>query len=119
MTEHPITPPSELVNQWCNEGGSSGITSPQWFQIVATQAARWGADQELDACCEWMVKNFWLEPRGKSITNLRAARRPKSPSLKEQALEELDRIQTHDESGQEIVNLSVIRRALDALPDEP
>lgn len=48
---------------------------------------------------------------------LRALRRPQPPSLKEQALDELDRIQTHDESGQEIVNLSVIRRALESLPD--
>ena len=45
------------------------------------EAARWGADQELEACCEWIPKATpW------DAEQLRAARRPKSSGLKEQAL---------------------------------
>ena len=43
--QHPITPPPELVNKWIMEA-----TEPFY---IAAQAARWGADQELEACCEW------------------------------------------------------------------
>jgi hypothetical protein len=45
----------------------------------ATYASRWGADQELYACCEWLDREGWS---GES-RQLRAARRPKPPSLKE------------------------------------
>ena len=41
---HPITPPPELVQQWINE--EDGLTAKH----IATQAARWGSDQELEAC---------------------------------------------------------------------
>ena len=74
--QHPITPPPELVQQWINE--EDGLTAGH----IATQAARWGADQELEACCEWFVRD-WTDIE--TAENLRAARRPKPPSLKEQA----------------------------------
>ena len=42
----------------------------------------------------------------------------KSPSLKEQALDELDRIPTHDNEGRTLgVDVSIIRRALEQLND--
>ena len=79
--EHPITPPPELVQQWWD--GTHGALYE--FEAVATQAARWGADQELEACCEWIYK---LMDRGLEWSmDLRAARRPKPPSLKEQLKE--------------------------------
>jgi hypothetical protein len=40
------------------------------------------------------------------------------PSLKKQALADLDTIQTHDPYGYQIVDLSNIRRALEALPND-
>jgi hypothetical protein len=47
-----------------------------WEIAFASRAAQWGADQELEACCE-------LVP---GLTNyLRAARRPKPPSAVAQA----------------------------------
>jgi hypothetical protein len=43
---------------------------------------------------------------------------PKPPSLKDQALDELDRIPTHDNEGRTVgVDVSIIRRALEALPE--
>jgi hypothetical protein len=108
-----LTPPPELVEQWMREA-SDQPPGPD-ARVIATQAARWGADQELEACCEWANATGW-EGAGDS---LRAARRPKPPSLKEQALEMLECIPTHDNSGRENgIDLSVIRRALEALPND-
>ncbi len=67
------------MQQWINE--EQGV----FAEHIATQAARWGADQELEACCEWIYK---LMDRGLEWSmDLRAARRPKPPSLKERALQ--------------------------------
>jgi len=108
--QHPITPPPELVQQWCHQEGDEIKTSPRWFQIVATQAARWGADQELEACCAEML---WQE--GSSLAaKLRDRRRPKPPSLKEQALKALHTSVDLDEFPKQY---DTIRRALEALPE--
>jgi hypothetical protein len=47
---------------------------------IANRAAQWGADQELEACCD-AVSQAYLEP-----WQLRSARRPKPPTLAEQGL---------------------------------
>jgi hypothetical protein len=73
-----ITPPPELVQQWCNDDPNYSIAS------IATRAAQWGADAELEACCEWL-SGCGCESYGRE---LRAARRPKPPSLKDQAIAE-------------------------------
>lgn len=89
MTDkHLITPPPELVNQWCHQAGDEIKTSPQWFQKVATQAARWGADMELEACCSWADATGWCG----AGDMLCAARRSKPPSLKAGAIEVLDEL---------------------------
>ena len=82
MIEPKITPPSELVRHWSR---FQGDTDPEalWFRI-ANEAAQWGADQELEACCAL------LEVSDKNARDfLQSTRRPKPPSLKEQALKEL------------------------------
>jgi hypothetical protein len=81
--QHPITPPPELVEQWWD--GTHGAFYE--FEAVTSQAARWGADQELEACLAWIANRYGDESHVVSL--LRAARRPKPPSLKEQALKEL------------------------------
>jgi len=111
---HPITPPPELVEQWAR---FQGYTDPQalWF-CIATEAARWGADQELEACCEWLEQNCdqWKLPY-----SLRAARRPKPPSLKEQALEAMGRFNAnaHTRADEMAQDFDTIRRALEQLDD--
>ncbi len=124
MTDHPITPPPELVKQW-REAPEFSALSPcvmvtvtnTKLQDIATQAAQWGADQELDACCEWLDREGWS---GES-RQLRAARRPKPQSLKEQALEALaEAIKMADDTPPEGIcsdQASIIRRALEALPE--
>jgi hypothetical protein len=107
---HPITPPAELVQQW---SAASPIQSndENWAYelFIAHCAAQWGAGQELEACCA-LMDNWGLEE-----SDLRAARRPKPQSLKEQALEALERM--HDTCLMTWDN-DTIRRALEALPDD-
>ena len=99
--QHPIKPPIELVRQWYQE--SDRQLAP-YYVYMAYQAAQWGADQELEACCEWTAIVGGAEA-------LRAARRPKPPSLKEQALAILDDCSDRLDGAHE----NIIRRALEQL----
>ena len=110
---HPITPPIELVQQWDNDWHRSKIKYDSLSTFVATQAARWGADQELEACCKWLVKNDWKAVH----QHLRAARRPKPLSLKEKALLQLDTLNADLGMHGLGCDLSQIRRALESLPE--
>lgn len=110
----PITPPDELYNQWFDNWRKNKdlqIIGCDFY--IATQAAQWGADQELKACAEWVGSMFhghktWAD-------ELLNARRPKPPSLKEQALAELEILSdyAHGLGCSE----SAIRRALEQLDD--
>ena len=119
-SQHPITPPDELVDKWYDEWLNADELL-HLDQAIATQAARWGADQELEACCEWLRKDSDAnELVGLHAVyldhNLRAARRPKPPSLKEQALEALDHICVNHSKATD--HEYTIRRALEALPND-
>ena len=70
---------------------------------------RAGADAELEACCKWLPK---LPPW--SGDDLRRHRRPKPPSLKEQALEALAHILNNSSTQ---LGADTIRRALEQLDD--
>ena len=102
----PITPPPELVGQWASK---SFVT-----QHLCTAVAQWGADQELEACCEW-IHDWYGNGSGEVVGNLRAARRPKPPSLKEQALDALEQVEADFNTGS---FGDTIRRALEALPND-
>jgi hypothetical protein len=123
--QHPITPPPELVqpvaptdddlrgifSRFCDNGdnGPPWIESEEFIQAARAVLARWGADQELEACVNWLIEN--QNPRWAHV--LHSARRPTPPSLKEQALDELtsaERLYPAD--------WSTIRRALEALPND-
>ncbi len=110
--EHPITPPpDELIEQWREDN----LTPENLANYVATQAARWGADQELEACCEWF--SAYRGYHHSVSADLRAGRRPKPPSLKEQALLQLDTLNADLAMHGMGCDLSQIRRALESLPD--
>jgi hypothetical protein len=103
--QHPVTPPSHLLKLWKDQFYSSN----KGFIEFLIEAAQWGSDQELDACCEWLSV-----PCPSYGRELRNARRPTPPSLKEQALQSVKRF----ESGQDLMgDLDTIRRALEQLPD--
>jgi hypothetical protein len=109
-----ITPPPELIARWEEDWHYSKVKHIELEDHIATQAAQWGADQELEACCKTldMVNgsnlgcSYWSQV-------LRSGRRPKPPSLKEQAIAALDRMHrlpTLEDSF-------IIRDALEAIND--
>ena len=108
MTDHPVTPPRELIEQWASE---KCYDERDWlYEIhIATRATQWGADKELEACCKWLEKKGFA-----FVDELRAALRPKPPSLKEQALEALSEME--DECLM-ATRAATIRRALEQLDD--
>ena len=112
--QHPITPPPELVQRLCDKAFLIGVDGASRGDVevwLIQEAFAAGADQELEACCEWLPKYCpW------DADQLRAARRPKPPSLKEQALEALNQM---DEPLGVVTarRASIIRRALEQLND--
>lgn len=103
--QHPITPPYKLVQQWISEA-----IEPSY---VPTQAARWGADQQLAEDAKWLdqhaldAPHLKITPVGES---LKEAMRPKPPSLAKRALHILG---THGDLS--CAEHDIIRRALEAL----
>ena len=114
---NPITPPPELLREWCAYN-SKHENYEQFWHYVAAQAAQWGSDQELEACCQSMksIPSLLGVPFGEMASNaLRAARRPKPPSLKKQALHEL--VDVYDKDKIDDTTYDAIRTALEALDD--
>jgi hypothetical protein len=103
MTEQlPITPPPDLVQQWINE--EDGLTAGH----IATRAAQYGADQELEACCAELRRMDWNVEADYIV----ARRRPKPPSLKQQAL---DLLKTDLEPGQEVASITLPAKSIDTI----
>ena len=108
---HPITPPPELRCQWQSESPFK-VISVEREDYMIDRAAQWGADQELEACCEWL--EWWDDFT--AACQLRTARRPNPPSLKEQALA---LVEQHEEGWRPSPkDWDTIRRALEALPND-
>ena len=112
---YPVPPP-ELVQQWRATPEYTDLSekifvvslTTKKLQDIATQAAQWGADQELEATLGLMAT---LNIRG--VDYVRNARRSaRAPTLKEQALEALEHI-LHNSSTE--LGAETIRRALEAL----
>ena len=146
--QHPITPPPELFKQWLSEpeyvsgwnGKCTMISITDFrFSNICAKAAQWGADQqlkldseqiaqayqkgadqELKACCDYIGgEGKWFANPWHRLAELRVARRPKPPSLKELALKALE---VEDDSMplrslERGERFDTIRRALEALPE--
>jgi len=116
--KHPITPPLALINQWWDEAKQNAKYGEPIVPLVVIRAAQWGADQELKACCEWLGDIAYRQSLHLNGSHLRAARRPKPPSLKEQALKALERQSLRSISSLVSNNdCDTIRRALEQLDD--
>ena len=128
--EHSINPPTKLVQQW-KRTAPHPSNETEHYQYITLCAAQWGADQELEACCEWFQEFYKTESWVKhDLKHFRAARRPKPPSLKEQALKTLHSMQIEpcviNRKGLDGVNTyadlmakyDILRRALEALPND-
>jgi hypothetical protein len=80
--KHPIAPPPELAMQWIKQLFDNSDDPVQSGYLLIKVAAQYGADQELEACCEWLEDVDCDDPQD-TAAELRAARRPEPPSLKE------------------------------------
>ncbi len=117
MTEnHPITPPPELVRKWATTNGTSYEDLSALCQNIATQAAQWGADQELLACGNYLKQcAAWEE---EDVTEFYNYRRPRPLSLKELALESVKRFEKSGEFfSDQMRELEFIRKALETIDD--
>ena len=119
----------ELLNEARKRAKSSGGGQVDYVYMV-TKSAQMGwdqrgaaneaelqqaADQELDACCGWLTEQTCFHPNSALIKDLRAARRPEPPSLKEQALA----VMTGLEKRRDLqCDLACLRQALEALPND-
>jgi len=114
--QHPITPPPELLGKWEEDWHHAKVKHTDPEDYIAIQAARWGADQELEACCKLLELSDY-----NAREFLTTARRPRPPSLKEQALAALQEAayMADDSPPQGICSdqIDTIRRALEALDD--
>jgi hypothetical protein len=112
--QHPITPPLEVMLKLRSQFHNGETLEATW--TLAFQA---GADQELEACCDWTSKYLpYLGDFPLPEDKLRAARRPKPPSLKEQALEELENmVKAAKDFGFGGTDPTAIRRVLEQLDD--
>ena len=98
---HPVMPPFDQLKKWEDEW----FDEEEHADVLLVQAFQAGADQELEACCEWL-KDF---PHFIGIEEqLRAARRPQPPSLK-------DRIAAAITDGDERKALKLLEELDDSL----
>ncbi len=112
--QHPITPPPELVQQWRAAASNVPATLStdsggrrDYIDFIATRAAQWGADQELEACCEWLEQQT-LCGHQDLLPSFRADRRPKPPSLKGRIAAEIENGTACDRESERITH-DVIR----------
>lgn len=117
MSNHPIIPPPELVTSLLSsvpQGVVDAFTRELWLINRAYSA---GADQELEACGQAIIDLKWFADPVFRFAELHNARRPKPPTLKEQALEDLRSIELLLEEHKMVACTFNIRRALEALPN--
>ena len=114
MAEHPITPPPELVAKLWREASAGRDDAPigEIFNHGVLLAYAAGADHELEACCEWFEDSG---PHPSMAADVRSARRPKPPTLKEQALAVIENSLICDHLSPQ--DEAIILRALEALPE--
>jgi hypothetical protein len=129
-----IVPPPELRCQWLDNDHFPMVTgthellsiTKDRLNSVMDQAAQWGADMELEAVIDLAGQSDLPEEDryfdGFTVAGIRAARRPKPPSLKEQALKLLRPLSNPVMPGTPEYRLyepqaEIIRRALEAPND--
>ena len=101
-----LTPPPELVQQWMAKFYGTAVAPGEAVIDIATRAAQWGADQELEACCQWISDD---------AEALRIVRRPKPPSLAEEATYQLDEAVMRGDCITTTEAMPALRRALKRL----
>ena len=113
-----MTPPPELVRTWMDRTEHDKDT---WFyeSYIAEQAARWGADQELDACCNDILEiiagiyaDTVIDDWKHFVELLRDGRRPSAATL---ALYAFDRLQAGNGTDED---WQLVRRHMERTCDD-
>jgi hypothetical protein len=100
----------------CDEEIKQLFYDPKWVMNVDSCPGRQrqqGADQELEACEEWLAIQLNCTDQEHIVPYLHDYRRPKPPSLKKQALEAHERSSFGRPGDRE-----TILKAIEALPNE-
>jgi hypothetical protein len=112
-----LTPTPNQLQYWIDKicyPHEQGVGPSLKDKELASLAFKSGADQELEACCEWLQ-----DPDLNVDTHkLRSARRPNPPSDKELALAELDRLIALIPTEGAMAMAEPIRKVLEALPND-
>lgn len=116
-----MEPTHAELRSWLQQSLENGGGYPPNLFHACRLAYAAGADAELKATCRWLHGFPVIYCSGPKLANeLRAARRPKPPSLKQlkqQSLALIDKIQGNKGIWQ-TTDLDVVRRALEALPED-
>jgi hypothetical protein len=118
--QHLIIPPSDLVQEWWDEARDQFVNSGIIEEYVVRVAAQWGADQELEACVEWLGDAPVVWDNDKEAhpgSYLREARRPKSLKLAEKATRYLDDAVLRGDCITTTEAMPYIRKALQRLEE--
>ena len=125
--QHSIAPPQWQMDAWQARIETMGADVPS----ILLEVIQWGreqanadierklqeaADQELEACCDYLRSEIGpLE-----AARFRVVRRPKPPSLKEEAMRVLveNGVTLDGRMELEPEDIDTIRRAIEQLPDE-
>ena len=107
IDQHPVTILPDTITEWRTFYRKTYKGNLFEIDYIAANSAQWGADQELEACCGWLS----LRHSRHISDQLRYTRRPKPPSLKEQALAILDDCSDRLDGAHE----NIIRQALEQL----
>jgi len=111
MTEHPMQPTDEQLAKW----ESDWFSERENADVLLIQAFQAGADAELKGCQQWLIE----QDQPGFACHLQLDRRPKPPSLKQQACDALDTyVYGNPDHGDKQNTYNTIRRALETLPDD-
>ena len=114
ITNYPQVPYQLVATWWQETVGPDYGCLPQHVEL-ASKAARWGADQQLDQCCDWAVDGE------RSPDDLRAYCRPETQAngpLRKLAIEAFERIVRRNcDVVQEASDVALIQAVLEAIPN--
>ena len=85
---HPVTPSLPLLVKWQRQ--YRDLDKP--LEDLLIEAARWGADTELEACCNHAISDPCCgtkHQRNMLVRKIRERRRPAPPTLQQEALSAL------------------------------
>jgi hypothetical protein len=119
-----MEPTPEQYAEWyevASDMARTGNNLPFLFGKAIRLAYQTGADDQLRLCVEWLKKEA-MSRSWQTVSQLagemQSAMRPEPPSMKEQALEQLDEVIDYAAAvGKITIVVDDIRRALESLPD--